>query len=465
MKKIGKVLVATSLLASLAFESCGGDKKDGAAKVKRSKDATYKGYSAEIDPATGKVYDFGGMEVTIYDWWTNPDAEAASTQQADQMAFRAWMEKTYNFKAVQKDLAGWANHPTEVANACITADSSKYAVYIVDHRSALAGLKQGFWADLSKTGIDWKKAKWDQGLINKLRNGDSFYTFGYGKPEPRTGVFFNKRILQENGVDPESLYDMQKDGTWTWAAFEEICAKLTKDTDNDGIIDQYAMASKNDLFGPIALESNNAAIISYIDGKFVNTSNSDNAMEAWNWTRDMFQKYQRPQGADDQWDYYFGCFQNGEVAFIVEDEYNAQPNGKFASMKDDYGFVCFPKGPKGTGKYPSLNSSNMWVIPSYYDDATLAKIAKIVDFYTEDVPEYDDPEAWKEGYWSSFRDERAVNETLQLMMDNATESIQTLVPDLNVAEMSWSICGGADPMETYETLKDSWQSRLDAVNK
>ena len=50
-------------------------------------------------------------------------------------------------------------------------------------------------------------------------------------------------------------------------------------------------------------------------------------------------------------------------------------------------------------------------------------------------------------------------------MDNATESIQTLVPDLNVAEMSWSICGGADPMETYETLKDSWQSRLDAVNK
>ena len=123
-------------------------------------------------------------------------------------------------------------------------------------------------------------------------------------------------------------------------------------------------------------------------------------------------------------------------------------------MKDDYGFVCFPKGPKGTGKYPSLNSSNMWVIPSYYDDATLAKIAKIVDFYTEDVPEYDDPEAWKEGYWSSFRDERAVNETLQLMMDNATESIQTLVPDLNVAEMSWSICGGADPMETYETLFD-----------
>lgn len=465
MKKIANVLVAASLVASMALMSCGKSEggNSGSAKVKRSKDAVYKGYSAEIDPETRKVYDFGGMEVTVYDWWSNPDAPAGSKQEEDSRAFRAWMEKTYNYKVVQKDLAGWTNHPTEVANYCITANPNDYAVFLVDHRSALSGLSQGLWADLSKTGVDWTKEKWDQGIVNKLRNGDSFYTFGYGKPEPRVGVFFNKRILQENGIDPDSIYDMQKNGTWTWAAFEELCEKVQKDTDNDGIIDQYAMASKNDVFGPAALMSNDAAIISYIDGKFVNTTNSDKALEAWNFTLNMWNKYQRPQGEGD-WDYFYGCFQNGEVAFMVEEQYNAQPNGRLASMKDDFGFVCFPLGPKGDGKYRTLNSSNMWVIPSHYDEATLKKIGKILDFYTEPTPEYDDPDAWKEGYYASFRDERAVDETLQYMMDNAKETVQFMIPDLNVAEMSWNVCANQDPIAVYEQFKDSWQSRLDAVN-
>jgi len=69
---------------------------------------------------------------------------------------------------------------------------------------------------------------------------------------------------------------MQKAGTWTWAAFLDICKKLTRDTNNDGKMDTYAMTA--DLSTEIldAIVSSNGA--TYVDkdpktGKFVNASN------------------------------------------------------------------------------------------------------------------------------------------------------------------------------------------------
>lgn len=47
------------------------------------------------------------------------------------------------------------------------------------------------------------------------------------KAEPRKGVFFNKRLLNDAGVDPEEIYDLQAKGEWTWEAFEALCEKLT----------------------------------------------------------------------------------------------------------------------------------------------------------------------------------------------------------------------------------------------
>ena len=194
--------------------------------------------------------------------------------------------------------------------------------------------------------------------------GDSFYGFNLGKPEPRNGVFFNKRILQENGYDPDYPYDLQKAGKWTWDTFEEMCKKLTRDTDNDGVIDQYAMASFNTEFSYSALDSNGAKIIDRdANGKYINVAGSEKAMEAWNWIQHMFLTYQLPQEEGENWDYFYTAFTNGEVAFLADQEYNAQPNGKFWSMADDYGFVCFPLGPHGDGKYKMdhlQHSSELW---------------------------------------------------------------------------------------------------------
>lgn len=463
MKKIAKVVLTLTVVCSLTAVGC--SKKEGSSGSKGST-KEYQGVKAQIDPATGKIYDFGGLEVTVYDWWSNPDAPAATKQQEDQLAFRNWMSDTYNFKVVQTNLAGWNDHPTEVANYCITGGDDA-RVFIVDSRSAFGGLKANFWADLSKVpNIDWTDEKWIKPVLDVMKSGDSFYSFSYGKSEPRQCVFWNKRILQENGYDPDVIYDYQKNGEWTWAKFEEMCNKLTKDTDNDGVIDQYAMGSFNAEFTWACLYSNGGSVIGQdANGKYYVSLGSDNSLEALNWVKKIFTNHQLPQAEGASWDYFKTAFTNGETAFYVNQEYDAQPNGLLANMKDDWGMACFPVGPNGDGKLFTLNSDNMFVIPNCYSQDKVNKIMKIMDLWMTTTPGYDDPDAWKEGYYPAFRDTRAVDETMQYMMDNSIPWKAWLIPGLNYQPVSWEICGGRDPQETIEAHLPELQATLDEMNK
>ena len=463
MKKLSKVIFALAAVCTLTAVGC--SKKEGGSSAKGGS-KEYQGVKAQKDPATGKIYDFGGLEVTVYDWWSNPDAPVVSKQQEDEKAFRQWMMDTYNFKVVQTNLAGWGEHPTEVANYCITGGDDA-RVFIVDGRSAISGLNANFWADLSKIpNVNWSDKKWNKAVLNVLKNGDSFYAFAYGKPEPKHCIFWNKRILQENGYDPDVIYDLQKEGKWTWAKFEEMCANLTKDTNNDGVIDQYAMASFNTEFTWAALHANGGSIVEQdSNGKYYLNLESDKSMEALNWVKSMFVNYQLPQAEGAQWDYFKTAFTNGEVAFYVNHEYDAQPNGLLANMKDDWGMACFPVGPNGDGKLFTLNGDNMFVIPNCYSQDKVNKIMKIMDLWTTTTPGYEDEDAWKEGYYAGFRDTRAVDETIQYMMDNSVPWKAWLIPGLNYQPVSWDICAGNDPAEVIEARKPELQAALDEMNK
>ena len=435
--------------------------------AKKKKDDPYKKIKPQVNPDTKKKWDFKGMEVIIGDWWSDPTAPTASKAQEDERAWRQWTCDTYNVKITQEGVSGWGSNPQFVSNFCITGGDENY-VFIIDGRSAITGLRASLYTDLSTIkSVNYKDAsKYDQGCIQKLAKGNSFYAFNWGKPEPKNGMFFNKRILQENGYDPDLPYDLQKQGKWTWETFEDMCKKMTRDTDNDGVIDVYAMSSFNTEFSYAALDSNGGSIVGRdANGKYFNNSGSEKSMEAWNWIQHMFMTYQLPQPEGANWDYFYTAFQNGETAFLADQEYNAQPNGKFASMADDWGFVCFPLGPSGDGVYKTIHDTNMCVIPSCYDHERAEKIAKAVDLWLEPTPGYDGPDAWKEGYYAGFRDSRAVDETLELMAATPNPRFDTLIPGID-RNMIWQICGGwQTPTEAYEEGKNVLQGLLDDCNR
>ena len=54
----------------------------------------------------------------------------------------------------------------------------------------------------------------------------------------------NKTVLKDAGIDPETIYDMQLNGEWTWDAWVDIMKEVQRDTDNDG---------QNDVFGCVRM--------------------------------------------------------------------------------------------------------------------------------------------------------------------------------------------------------------------
>ena len=168
MKKIA--LLAMSAMCVLALAGCNKSKGPSAAALKAAENGDYSKLPVAKDPATKKAYDFGGLAITIYDWWSNPDAPAASKAEEDQRAYRKYLEETYNFTLIQDNLnAGWGGHPAEVANYCITGGDDA-RIFIIDGRSAFSGLAANLWADVSKVpDIDWTKdvEEIDNQLFNK----------------------------------------------------------------------------------------------------------------------------------------------------------------------------------------------------------------------------------------------------------------------------------------------------------
>jgi hypothetical protein len=90
---------------------------------------------------------------------------------------------------------------------------------------------------------------------------------------------------------------------------------------------------------------------------------------------------------------------------------------------------------------------------------------KIMDLWTTPTPGYEADDAWKDAYYAGFRDSRAVDETMQLMMDNSVPFKEWLIPDFNYPPVFWDICGGRDVQETIEEKKNELQAALDEMNK
>ncbi len=413
------------------------------------------------------VADLGGMEIIIGDWWSPQEpAEPTNAMEEATLEYRQMIQEKYNFTIKQVAVSDYDGMQELFTTSTMAEDPAAH-VFLLAPDWVSQPLANGLLYDLSTLeSLDFTEDKWISNVTEKMTFGDSVYGMNAGKAEPKLGVFWNKRLFQEAGLNPELPYDLQASGEWTWGKFEEIAAKLTQDYNNDGIMDTYAMVSFSiDLFRG-AVTSNDARFIGKDDsGKYYNGTLEPNFLEAMQWAVGLIEKgYEMPTPEDANWDWFISAFHDAKVAMRFAEEYNV---GGLQDMEDDWGFVLPPKGPKAAN-YSVYFSDNVAVIPSSYDKETAKKIAFAYNLWTEPTPGYDDPEAWKDNYYTKFRDERAVDETLTLMYDGAIENNDNvgMVYGTSYGDFAWDTYAlVATPAEKIEQMQSVWQALIDDANK
>lgn len=416
----------------------------------------------------GNTLDLGGIDIIIGDWWSGEPAEPQTAAEEATAEYREWIQETYNFTIKQAAVSGWEDNPKFLADFVTTGGAENY-VLIMRPDVLATPMTNGFMYDLATLdAFDFSADKWNKSVQTMMTKGESIFGMSPNASEPRDGVWFNKRLLEEAGIDPESLYDMQANGTWTWDAYVDICKKITRDTDNDGVIDVYATASQQGGAINSALASNGAAFVKIDEnGKYYNATGEDAFIEAANWMVELSKTYEMPQPEGAEWNWTFTAFLNGDVAMTIHQDYFKADVAN--NLKDEYGFVMFPVGPRGD-TYKNVISDNTYVIPANYDAERAQKIAYAFDLYTEPTPGYDDPDTWKSSYYNFFSDARSVDETIAMMRspEHGVTFLNNLIPGYSLGEQfywnTYNRGGWRTVAEQLEESKNVWQAALDAVN-
>lgn len=422
-------------------------------------------------PEVREGIDFGGATIEILDYWggeqgSDAHAENPTEEQQALYDYRAWLDETYNCHIVQKQGGDWGSQITEYQNFVAAPDGS-YRLYILEPGSVANAIKAGAiaWDDLVDLSADkWNKQ--DLGFTTKLGKAYGVYA---GECEPRQCLYFNKKVLEDAGIEWEEIYDMQEAGTWTWDAFVELLQKLTRDTDGDGINDVYGIVGDSTDFAIISVFSNGGAFFSADEnGKLQPVMTSDATVEALTWAKETWPAYSAPAGEGANWDWYKNAWKQGYCGFYMYQTYGGfNDNSEMADMADPWGCVAFPIGPKGD-TYKHVVSDNITLIPAVYDEETAAKLAFIYDMWTNPTPGYDDEYSWV-GNKLNYTDERAVYETYAMLREpehsamNATLALGTN-NDVIGSGFLWDLYWN-DISTMLETKMPSWTSLCEEFNK
>ena len=475
MKKEKRFLaIGLALVMSLSLAACGSEKTpasdtdkpaDVVADIPADDPQEEESAYTLLTDADGNVYDLGGMEIIVGDWWTE-DVETEATNDFEEArdAYIDWIQETYNFKIKTAAISTWGDMPQDFVNFATTGGDENYVFTLRQGSELASAMQSGLMYDLSTLDcLDLSMDKWKASRICELMSdGSAVYGMRGIAVEPRGGMYFNKRILTEAGIDPESLYTLQESGEWTWDKFEELCAMISADTDSDGKIDRFALSGANNSFNNEAIFSNGGEIIGKDEsGKYINKLESDNTMGALTWAREVLKKYEMTYPEDAAWDYFASAFTNGEYAFRPDQAYVA---GQLGEMVDDFGFVCFPKGPMATD-YVNCYEDNVYVIPACYDHDRAWNIAFAYDLYTNPIPGFEGYADWKTNYYKSFRDTESVDLTIARLMTNGTITYSSFITGLDMGpEFWWAINDDNTPAQQAETIRNTWQSYLDTAN-
>ena len=448
-----------------------------------------------ITDADGNPIDLGGIEVDIVNWWASDPADPVNDYEEAMWDYREWCQETYNFTVKEtKTFAGeelsWGDCIQQFTNYVTSGGDDNY--YVFTGRwcaAATTAVASGLMYDLATIDcLDFKgNPVFQRNEIDEyFTYGDStycMYATSNGFPEPREGIYFNKRVLEDAGIDPESIYDMQANGTWTWDAWKEMCDKVQRDTNNDGTPDVFGYTCNYDDASEEFVLSNGGSLIKLENGKYRVAFDDPEVQEALNFFQEMCANYDAhlyyPAGEDVPWDFYKTDWLTGDTAFYIGQQWEADNvrgvSGADRSMEDEVGFVTFPVGPSAGSKYGTYAGDNLYYIPACYDADKAWKCAFAYMLFYGDTPGYEDfiesLDALKAANYAKFDDTRAVDETIIRIVETSVYEPAESVPQIDIGPQFRHQIGVAagegtvkDMAAAVEAAATQWNTFVEEAN-
>lgn len=336
---------------------------------------------AEVDP--------NRRTITIGLWWdiyydstheTLEDDPSYSGTEADELRFNVVkeIEDKYNVNIEFVNLT--YTGVQDSINTSIMAGTPDCDVYLVELGWGIPAAMKGYFTDLHTILPEDSDIFTRKTVLSgtSVAGGNEVYFFSPIGMNNTYPLMFNLQLLEDaNLEDPRDLYER---GEWTWDKFVEYCQALTKDTDGDGVNDQYGFCGYvNDVINNITL-SNGCTIASGETEQF----SSEAVGECFQLVQDLYTKYNvcvpYDENSDSASDSMRVAFMKGNVGFSVGAVWILNGQGAYSPTSDatlefDTIFVPWPVGPHGdkdTNALMQVGSGNSYyAIPVGVEDPEL----------------------------------------------------------------------------------------------
>lgn len=429
-KKSLCVILATSM--TLTMFGCGSDTTTSTTSTGTS---TSTADTSAPTPTDTNV-DLGGIHVKIAQWGDestlieNPIddyEESVNARREQSMA-------DYNFTFEWYNSGTWATMLERLSTGVIAGDPAGN-IFRLGPAHIISAVDQNLLWDLNELdAFDLSDPNFHQLTSIKTTFGGG--TYGYNIDATNTGdqyLYWNKRLFEEAGIDPDLPYTLQASGEWTWDALFEISDILTRDTTGDGVIDTYAHVQQGNVICKNFMISNNAVAVGVdADGKFYNNTLSSEIYEALL----AAEKFIIDHSVNIAWDANANeVFMSGGAAMLTGQQWLVKQWS--ANMEDLIGCVMFPKGPNNTsdGYYSAVNMNTFAIPANLTKDEAEAVLTAHYHFLRL-------PEGYEDGTYSQFvpyyTDRQSVDETLKYANDDDFKVVEyeELFTDINMTDFN-----------------------------
>ena len=391
--------------------ACGDSGKANGTEETSAREST--GVTVETEnkrpPLAVPAKDFGGKELRILSIWTHVTGNNATTVSdkyfSDLVYVPERIGEPINDAIFARNLKILEDFNvvivvTEVQNVynearkIITSGEDAYDLITpyIDDSFKLA--QEKFLYNLYKIpGLELDNPWWDQVLIEKLSLNNKLFTItgdiSFDKEELNWSLFANKVLMEEHKLN--NLYDVVKDGKWTFDYVHQIGASVTRDLNGDGITDWqdlYAFGnnSTGSQFFYLASGENIAKLDS--DGYPQLTVGSERSLNVMEKITVLFNDNNFMLWADkiapyveggSGWGYFRVMFKENRLMILMTNIYAIK---ELRDMFDDFAIIPPPKYDERQDNYYTIVSTHAcfgYCIPVTVPSAELERVGVLLE--------------------------------------------------------------------------------------